>query len=142
MDERVVAQAYIERYSVLAVNEMRRSGVPASIKLAQAMVESNAGRSVLALESNNHFGIKCKSYWKGQSYYHKDDDLDAKGKLMESCFRAYADIATDRSYSLKLIRTIEEYQLYRYDTYLSSEFDLPAYQALTSQIVPIQSTID
>lgn len=50
--------------------------------------------------------------------------------------------ATDRSYSLKLIRTIEEYQLYRYDTYLSSEFDLPAYQALTSQIVPIQSTID
>ncbi|MBK9677314.1 MAG: glucosaminidase domain-containing protein [Saprospiraceae bacterium] len=48
MDERVVAQAYIERYSVLAVNEMRRSGVPASIKLAQAMVESNAGRSVLA----------------------------------------------------------------------------------------------
>ncbi len=92
MDERIVTQAYIERFAPLAIEEMHRAGIPASIKLAQALVESNAGRSKLALESNNHFGIKCKAYWTGQSYYHKDDDLDNKGNLVESCFRAYNDI--------------------------------------------------
>lgn len=83
------ADEYIEAYKDLAVIEMHRTGVPASITLAQGLHESNFGTSKLATEANNHFGIKCKSYWQGGTYYYKDDDLDKKGKLIESCFRSY-----------------------------------------------------
>ena len=82
---------YINEFKELAIAEMHRSGIPASITLAQGMHESNYGASNLATKANNHFGIKCKSYWKGQTYYHKDDDFDKNGKLMKSCFRAYND---------------------------------------------------
>lgn len=82
---------YINEFKELAIAEMHRSGIPASITLAQGMHESNYGSSSLATLANNHFGIKCKSYWKGQTYYHKDDDYDKKGRLLESCFRAYND---------------------------------------------------
>ena len=80
---------YISKYKDLAIVEMHRSGIPASIILAQALHESNAGKSPLATKANNHFGIKCKSYWTGDTYYHKDDDLDNRGRLIESCFRSY-----------------------------------------------------
>ncbi len=82
---------YINQYKELAIAEMHRTGIPASITLAQGMHESNYGGSSLATQAHNHFGIKCKSYWRGQTYYHKDDDYDKKGKLLESCFRAYND---------------------------------------------------
>ena len=75
-------EAYIARYSAIAVSEMYRSGVPASITLAQGLLESGYGRSELALKSNNHFGIKCHNAWKGDKVYH-DDDM--KGE----CFRKY-----------------------------------------------------
>ncbi len=71
---------------------MYRSGIPASITLAQALHESNYGDSDLAQKANNHFGIKCKSYWEGPTYYHEDDDYDRQGKLIESCFRAYESV--------------------------------------------------
>ncbi len=80
--------AYIERYTAIAIQEMHRSGIPASIKLAQALLESNAGNSRLAKGSNNHFGIKCGGKWDGKKMYVKDDDYK-KGKLIKSCFRAY-----------------------------------------------------
>lgn len=83
------AYSYIEQYSELAVVEMHRSGIPASITLAQGLLESSNGQSDLATNANNHFGIKCKSYWRGMTYYHKDDDKNAKGQLINSCFRAY-----------------------------------------------------
>ena len=85
-DER---QAYIDRYSALAVIEMERTGVPASIKLAQAVLESRWGTSVLARQANNHFGIKCGGHWTGETFYRKDDDY-VRGKLVPSCFRAYS----------------------------------------------------
>lgn len=87
----LLAVSYVNKYSELAVAEMYRSGIPASITLAQGLHESNFGQSRLAKEANNHFGIKCKSYWVGNTFYHKDDDLDDKGKLIDSCFRAYLD---------------------------------------------------
>lgn len=127
---------------------MQRSGVPASITLAQGLVESAAGQSTLAVKANNHFGIKCHSDWKGKKIY-KDDDK--KGE----CFRVYANAAasfrdhsdflryqdrykslfeldptdykswarglkkagyaTDPKYADKLIKVIEDYQLYRFD---------------------------
>jgi len=80
---------YIEQYKDLAISEMHRTGIPASIKLAQAILESNAGQSTLAREANNHFGIKCGSYWNGKTFYRKDDDRNKRGKLIKSCFRAF-----------------------------------------------------
>ena len=78
-----VVQDYINEYKELAMEEMKRTGVPASIKLAQGIHETMAGTSVLVLKSNNHFGIKCKSIWTGDKVYHDDD---ARGE----CFRSYA----------------------------------------------------
>lgn len=83
------AYSYIDQYAELAVVEMHRSGIPASITLAQGLLESSNGQSDLATNANNHFGIKCKSYWRGMTYYHKDDDKNKKGELINSCFRAY-----------------------------------------------------
>lgn len=90
MAEDLPALNYIDQYRDLAIVEMHRSGIPASIILSQALHESNCGSSILALEANNHFGIKCKSYWVGKTYYHKDDDLNENGQLTESCFRSYS----------------------------------------------------
>jgi LysM repeat protein len=75
--------SYISRYKDLAIAEMQRTGVPASITLAQGIHETEAGTSELVLQSNNHFGIKCKSGWTGESVSHDDD---ARGE----CFRKYA----------------------------------------------------
>jgi hypothetical protein len=74
--------AYIESYREIAISEMQRTGVPAAIKLAQGILETEAGRSDLVMRSNNHFGIKCKSWWTGEKVYHDDD---AQGE----CFRKY-----------------------------------------------------
>ena len=80
---------YIEKYKKIAIKEMERAGVPASIKLAQALLESNAGRSELARKANNHFGMKCGSSWTGKTYSKEDDDYDEFGNLQKSCFRSY-----------------------------------------------------
>ena len=68
------ATNYIKKYSTIAIQEMDRTGIPASITLAQGIIESAYGTSGLAKNSNNHFGIKCKGNWQGGTYYHKDDD--------------------------------------------------------------------
>lgn len=78
-------QSYINQYARLAIDEQLRTGIPAAIKLAQAIHESGAGKGDLALRSNNHFGIKCKSNWTGPKAYHDDDE---KGE----CFRAYDSV--------------------------------------------------
>lgn len=77
-----VIKNYIDTYKDLAIAEMQRTGVPAAITLAQGIHESGAGMSKLVLASNNHFGIKCKSNWTGESIKHDDD---ARGE----CFRKY-----------------------------------------------------
>ncbi len=74
--------AYITQYKAIAMKEMKRTGVPASITLAQAILESNSGESNLAKNHNNHFGIKCKSDWTGAKTYQDDD-------AKQECFRAY-----------------------------------------------------
>ena len=73
---------YIRKYAPIAVKEMHEYKIPASITLAQGILESGRGRSELALKSNNHFGIKCHTQWKGERVYHDDDE---KGE----CFRKY-----------------------------------------------------
>src|SRR5215217_7280258 len=81
------ALAYIRQYKDLAISEQQRSGVPAAITLAQGIHETQAGTSELATEANNHFGIKCKKEWQGETYAHTDD-------APNECFRKYTR-ATD-----------------------------------------------
>lgn len=88
-DTDLAERQYIDAYRALAITEMHLHGIPASITLAQALVESQAGRSMLARRANNHFGIKCKTWWTGGKYYYADDDRDDQGRLMPSCFRIY-----------------------------------------------------
>ena len=87
---------YINRYSSVARTEMKTYGIPASITLAQGILESGMGYGRLAKEGNNHFGIKCHKDWKGDRIYHDDDK---KGE----CFRVYNDPASSyRDHSLFL----------------------------------------
>ncbi len=79
-------QKYIEQYKQAAIEEMVRSKVPASITMAQGILESGAGTSVLSKASNNHFGIKCKENWNGEKYYYDDD-------APQECFRVYKSVA-------------------------------------------------
>lgn len=139
---------YIKRFAPLAVIKMHEYKIPASITLAQGILESGNGRSRLASKSNNHFGIKCHRGWKGKRVYHDDDKKD-------DCFRKYeyvehsyndhskfltgrkryaflfklrisdykgwarglkkAGYATDKKYPKKLIKIIQDYQLYAFD---------------------------
>lgn len=78
-----LVKSYISQYKDLAIAEMQRTGVPASIKLAQGIIETMAGTSDLVSRSNNHFGIKCKSNWTGPTVKHDDD-------LRGECFRKYS----------------------------------------------------
>ncbi len=80
---------YIERYKALAMAEQIRAGVPAAITLAQGIHESTAGKSELATKGNNHFGIKCKSTWMGETILHDDDKK-------QECFRKY--VSAEQSY--------------------------------------------
>lgn len=82
---RQTREEYIDKYKDIAIEHMERYGIPASITLAQGILESDSGNSNLARRSNNHFGIKCKSDWKGQRVYHTDDAPD-------ECFRKYDSV--------------------------------------------------
>lgn len=138
---------YISKYADAAKKQQKLYGIPASITLAQALLESAAGQSELAKNANNHFGVKCGSGWTGKTYRHTAE----KGK---ECFRKYDNVeqsyedhslflkrphyqslfklkqtdykgwahglrqcgyATDPQYAHKLIRVIEDYELYRFD---------------------------
>jgi LysM repeat protein/transposase-like protein len=77
--------AYVEQYKAMAIENMHRTGVPASITLAQGILESGVGKSPLAVEANNHFGIKCHKEWTGPTFTMDDDEKD-------ECFRKYASV--------------------------------------------------
>ena len=112
------AYSYIDTYRDVAVIEMHRSGIPASIILAQGLLESNYGTSELSTEAHNHFGIKCKSYWQGDTFYHEDDDYDIRGKLIDSCFRKYnSSVESYVDHSNFFIYTAHYQELFSYDKY-------------------------
>ena len=140
---------YINSYSRMAIEQEKKYNIPASIKLAQAILETGGGTSYLAKEANNHFGIKCHTEWTGARAY-KDAEIP------NECFRKYSSVAdsyedhskfltersryerlfkikktdyrgwatglqecgyaTDKGYANKLIRIIETYQLYIYNS--------------------------
>ena len=77
-----IVKAYIENFKESAKNNMQKNGIPASITLAQGILESGAGTGDLAMQANNHFGIKCHKEWTGPSVKHDDDSA-------QECFRKY-----------------------------------------------------
>jgi len=84
-NKRITRLEYIEQYKQDAIDEMRKTGIPASITLAQACLESDDGNSWLAKEANNHFGIKCGMNWNGEKVYKDDDNPN-------DCFRKYKSV--------------------------------------------------
>lgn len=95
-----VGSGYLEQYASIAVDEMRRTGVPASITLAQGIIESDYGRSRLARQANNHFGIKCHSNWRGGTIYHNDDrrgECFRRYRRAEDSFRDHSDFLVSGS---------------------------------------------
>lgn len=101
---------YIKQYANLAVKEMKRSGVPASITLAQGILESRSGQSELATKGNNHFGIKCHNDWTGKKMY-KDDETP------NECFRVYANVEESYKAHSDFLRNRDRYKFL---------FDLPS----------------
>lgn len=101
--------SYIKTYASLAIKEMNRTGVPASIKLAQGILETGAGQSDLVSRSNNHFGIKCKSSWTGEKVYHDDDEQG-------ECFRKYENAEASYLDHSDYLRSQPRYaSLFNYD---------------------------
>jgi hypothetical protein len=89
-DKKITRQEYIEQYKDIAIKEMKRTGVPASITLAQGALESGDGNSRLAKKGNNHFGIKCHD-WKGRKIRHDDDENNECFRKYKSAYDSYKD---------------------------------------------------
>ncbi|MCF8258362.1 MAG: glucosaminidase domain-containing protein [Flavobacteriales bacterium] len=100
--ERITREMYVDTYAPAAVQEMLISGVPASITLAQGILESGDGNSTLAKVAQNHFGIKCHGLWEGEKYYHDDD---SKGE----CFRVYPSVFESYRDHSEFLRTRDRY---------------------------------
>ncbi|MDR2928344.1 MAG: glucosaminidase domain-containing protein [Cytophagaceae bacterium] len=87
-------EEYIQTYKDWAIEDMKKTGIPASIKLAQACLESSDGNSKLAQESNNHFGIKCHNDWTGKRVYHHDDARNECFRVYNNPLRSFEDHST------------------------------------------------
>ena len=102
-------QQYINQYKDIAIEQMQRWGIPASITLAQGLFESGAGQSRLAVKGNNHFGIKCNG-WDGRKIY-QDDDTDGE------CFRAYESVYQSYEDHSRFLANGKRYaSLFNYET--------------------------
>ena len=166
---------YIRKYQLLAIDEMNRSGIPASITMAQACLESSNGNSELSIRSNNHFGIKCKSDWTGKKIYYDDDRRNECFRKYETVEESYIDhtdflmnnpryyelfqlapddyigwakglkkagYATAKDYDKKIIKIIEDYQLYRLDSRINfDELTASRNTRITSETVSNKLTI-
>lgn len=105
------SQAYIERYKLMAIHEMLVYNIPASITMAQAILESSNGESKLAKKANNHFGVKCHLDWKGKTFIKDDDKKD-------ECFRVYAHAEESyRDHSLFLVKAGRYASLFKLDAH-------------------------
>src|ERR1043165_257482 len=95
-----LVEQYIAQYKAIAIEEMQRTHIPASITLAQGIIESSAGQSPLAVKANNHFGIKCHEDWNGKVFYYNDDrkhECFRKYKTAAESFKDHSDFLTSRN---------------------------------------------
>jgi len=106
--------SYVQKHHKTAIHEMKRSGIPASILLAQAIIISEQGLATIAGENNNHFATTCGKGWRGEATFQKQEDT-----VVESCFRAYPDAASSYSdYTTLMMEDIscrDLFQLSYYD---------------------------
>jgi LysM repeat protein len=101
--ERMTPEEYILSFKEAALRDMARTGVPASITIAQGIYESDCGNSPLAREAKNHFGIKCHKEWNGPTYHQDDDEAD-------ECFRTYTEVLESYDDHSDFLRSRERYK--------------------------------
>jgi len=105
---------YAKQFASLAIEEQQRAGIPAAVTLAQGIIETDAGTSELMLKANNHFGIKCKSDWKGETFLHTDDhpnECFKKYKSVEESYKDHSDHLHRNPRYAKLFKvSVENYQ--------------------------------
>ncbi len=137
--DKITRQQYIDRYRAMAIAERDLYGIPASITMAQGLFESDNGNSRLAREANNHFGIKCRNDWQGQTITHDDD---AKGE----CFRSYPSAEESyRDHSLFLLNSpryaglfklaVTDYQGWAYGLKAAGYATNPAYALALIKVI-------
>lgn len=137
--QKALADAYLEKYAEMAVEEMHRSGVPASITLAQGMLESSYGRSELAVKANNHFGIQCHSDWKGKRYEHMDAGELRQFRKYKSVLDSYADhsdfLAGGKRYSSLFELELTDYKGWAYGLKKAGYAEDPEYAVKLIRVI-------
>lgn len=137
--QKALADAYLEKYAEMAVEEMHRSGVPASITLAQGMLESSYGRSELAVKANNHFGIQCHSNWKGKRYEHMDAGELRQFRKYKSVLDSYADhsdfLSNGKRYDSLFELDITDYKGWAYGLKKAGYAEDPEYAAKLIRVI-------
>ena len=132
-------ERYIARFASIAVNEMYRSGVPASITLAQGIIESRSGQSALAADGNNHFGIKCHNSWNGRTMLADDDRKDECFRVYDSAeesFRDHSDFLRYRDrYKFLFDFPVTDYKSWAYGLKQAGYATDPSYAAKLIQCV-------
>ena len=132
-------ERYIARFASIAVNEMYRSGVPASITLAQGIIESRSGQSALAADGNNHFGIKCHNSWRGRTMLADDDRKDECFRVYDSAeesFRDHSDFLRYRDrYKFLFDFPVTDYKSWAYGLKQAGYATDPSYAAKLIQCV-------
>ena len=113
---KMTREEYIDRFKHIAIENMEHYGIPASITLAQGLLESGSGNSTLAREANNHFGIKCHTDWSGQRILHDDDNPQECFRVYDSPEQSYEDHAKflsdhrNRRYDSLFVYSNEDYR--------------------------------
>ncbi len=130
---------YVDIYKDIAVAEMQNYGIPASITLAQGILESNCGGSELAVNANNHFGIKCQKEWTGKTYLKDDDKEDEcfrKYKTVEDSYRDHSEFLKTRPwYAALFTLDITDYKGWAYGLKQAGYATNPKYSELLIKII-------
>ncbi len=138
-DNKITVKEYIDTYKDIAIKEMKSKKIPASITLAQGILESEYGNSDLAIIANNHFGIKCHSDWKGKTYHKDDDEADEcfrKYKRTEQSFMDHSNFLAKRSrYAFLFEYPISDYKKWAKGLKKAGYATDPAYANLLIQII-------
>jgi LysM repeat protein len=132
-------QDYIERYRALAMSEQQRTGIPAAIKLAQGIHETGAGTSKLATEANNHFGLKCKTGWTGQTFNHTDDRANECFRKYNLDFESYQDqsnyLRSNPRYASLFSLSVTDYAAWAFGLHKAGYATNPKYPQLLIKII-------
>ena len=136
---RMTKEEYIKKYEEIAIEEMNRFGIPASITLAQGILESANGNSTLATKANNHFGIKCHKGWTGKTFHMDDDAKNECFRKYKDPFKSYKDhskfLSTRRRYAFLFELDITDYKGWAYGLKKAGYATNPRYPQLLIKII-------